>query len=203
MGKGGGWSIDSRASQTKALSLGISHPNRPQVPTGPLALSGLPSVLLSIGVPGQAPQRFPRAVAYGLELTEGWPGPPLRLPTPGWPFRVKVGPSGAPGPTPRARNLWPRPLLCSQFRLARQLQAGKRVVVPEGVRAPDLGCFLVVTNSRCSFYDLHMKRGRWLKVRWGPLVALALQTFCPNPKAWEPLQPASSACTLRPSVSDL
>lgn len=69
-GKGGGWSTGSRASQTKALSLGILHPHRPQVPTGLPALSGLPTVLLSTGTQGKLHRGSPGAVAYGLALTE-------------------------------------------------------------------------------------------------------------------------------------
>ena len=45
-GKNGGWSAGS-PPQTKALSLGIAHPYRPQVPAGLPAPTGLPSVLLS------------------------------------------------------------------------------------------------------------------------------------------------------------
>ena len=113
-------------------------------------------------------------------------------------FRWALPARQAPRPDPAAS---PSPL----FRLRRARQAAGWVRAWLYLANPGIisGCFFVATQLDAHFLnDLHMKGGDDCLPR-APSVALSsLNLHPPNPQTRKPVQPALSACPLRPPASD-
>lgn len=140
------------------------------------------------------------AVAQELVLSEPGLGRLSEfLPQRGPPgFRWAQPPRQAPRPDLAAS---PSPL----FRLRRARRAAGLVRAWLCLANPGTisGCFFVATQLNAHFLnDLHMKGGDDCLPR-APSVALcSLNLRPPNPKTQKPVQPALSACPLRPPASD-